>query len=116
MTRPCFHAGNVELVPNHFSEMRAILKARTNNFGRVTLASARPWDLPEINFQYFGDGLRANDPDLEAVVSGVKFVRAMNRTESKSTHNQLTRAQQTSERLDHPVVNVSWLDAVASLQ
>lgn len=56
----------------------AILKARTNNQGYVTLASEKPWDRPTINFQYFGDGLRQNDPDLEAVLNGVKFVRAMN--------------------------------------
>jgi choline dehydrogenase len=56
----------------------AILKARTSNTGRVTLASQHPWDAPEINFQYFGDGRRTGDPDLEAVVDGVKFVRAMN--------------------------------------
>jgi choline dehydrogenase len=56
----------------------AILKARTENTGRVRLASADPWDRPSINFQYFGDGRRENDPDLEAVVSGVKFVRSMN--------------------------------------
>jgi choline dehydrogenase len=60
----------------------AILKARTNNTGRVTLASKNPWDTPEINFQYFGDGKRASDPDLEAVVSGIRFVRAMNRAMS----------------------------------
>ncbi len=29
VTRPCFHAGTVDLVPNHFSEMRAILKRAT---------------------------------------------------------------------------------------
>src|SRR5262249_40981953 len=57
----------------------AILKARTSNTGYVRLASARPWDPPEINFQYFGDGARAHDPDLEAVVHGVEFVREMNR-------------------------------------
>jgi choline dehydrogenase len=56
----------------------AILKARTNNQGRVTLASDNPWDTPDINFQYFGDGRRKNDPDLDAVVSGVQFVRSMN--------------------------------------
>jgi choline dehydrogenase len=56
----------------------AILKARTNNTGRVQLSSANPWDRPSINFQYFGDGARTNDPDLEAVVDGVKFVRTMN--------------------------------------
>jgi choline dehydrogenase len=56
----------------------AILKARTQNTGRVQLASARPWDRPAINFQYFGDGQRADDPDLNAVVSGVKLARAIN--------------------------------------
>jgi choline dehydrogenase len=56
----------------------AILKARTQNTGSVKLASPNPWDRPWINFQYFGDGLRKNDPDLEAVVDGVNFVRAMN--------------------------------------
>lgn len=56
----------------------AILKARTQNTGRVELTSANPWDSPSINFQYFGDGNRENDPDLDAVVNGVKFVREMN--------------------------------------
>ena len=56
----------------------AILKARTNNTGRVRLASANPWDAPDINFQSFGDGKRQNDPDLDAVLDGVKFCRKMN--------------------------------------
>lgn len=56
----------------------AILKARTSNTGEVRLASAKPWEQPDINFQYFGDGQRKPDPDLEAVVSGVKFAREMN--------------------------------------
>jgi choline dehydrogenase len=56
----------------------AILKARTSNTGRVKLASARPWDIPDINFQYFGDGQRQNDPDLDAIVGAVRFVRDMN--------------------------------------
>src|SRR5687768_568969 len=29
VTRPCFRDGTVDLVPNHFSEMRAILKSAT---------------------------------------------------------------------------------------
>jgi choline dehydrogenase len=56
----------------------AILKARTTNTGSVHLASADPRDRPLINFQYFGDGQRQHDPDLDAVVDGVKFVRDMN--------------------------------------
>ena len=56
----------------------AILKARTENRGRVTLASASPLDTPEVNFRNFGDGGRNPDPDLEAVLAGVKFARSMN--------------------------------------
>ena len=56
----------------------AILKARTSNTGTVGLQSAAPWDPPAVNFQYFGDGTRVSDPDLDAVVAGVQFVREMN--------------------------------------
>ncbi len=56
----------------------AVLKARTDNTGEVRLASANPWDRPLINFKYFGDGDRQTDPDLDAVVNGVKFARSMN--------------------------------------
>lgn len=56
----------------------AILKARTQNTGTVCLQSSQPWDMPAINFEYFGDGSRASDPDLDAVVTGVQFVREMN--------------------------------------
>jgi choline dehydrogenase len=70
------YSKNFELHHNRFTW--AILKARTHNTGRVQLASANPWDRPSINFQYFGDGQRENDPDLDAVVNGVKFARAMN--------------------------------------
>jgi choline dehydrogenase len=71
------YSENFEYHRNRFTW--AILKARTSNTGRVTLASKNPWDTPEINFQYFGDGKRTSDPDLDAVVSGVRFVRAMNK-------------------------------------
>jgi choline dehydrogenase len=57
----------------------AILKARTQNTGSLTLNSVNAWDQPRINFKSFGDGNRADDPDLEALVDGVKFVRNMNR-------------------------------------
>jgi choline dehydrogenase len=55
----------------------AILKARTTNTGKVRLTSSNPCDMPDINFQYFGDGQRAGDPDLDAVVEGVKFARSI---------------------------------------
>ena len=56
----------------------AILKARTQNTGSLTLTSANVWDQPSINFKSFGDGQRINDPDLDALVAGVKLVRDMN--------------------------------------
>jgi choline dehydrogenase-like flavoprotein len=54
-----------------------VLKAHTNNTsGKVTLRSANPLDPPHINFHYFQE---SNDHvrDLDAVVSGVEFVRRL---------------------------------------
>jgi choline dehydrogenase-like flavoprotein len=60
----------------------AILKGHTRNGdGTVRLRSADPKDPPVINFHYFneltcpGDG--DQDPDLLALVEGVKFVRGI---------------------------------------
>ncbi len=57
-----------------------ILKAHTENRdGWVKLRSTDPRDTPEINFNYFQTISRAGksetDPDLQAVVHGVRFVR-----------------------------------------
>jgi formylglycine-generating enzyme required for sulfatase activity len=41
------------------------------------------------------------------------FVRATKRSVPKSINKEWTWAQQLSGRLDHPVVNVSWHDAIA---
>jgi choline dehydrogenase-like flavoprotein len=54
----------------------AVLKAHTNNTaGTVRLRSANPLDPPDINFHYFEEGNDTSGADLDAVVSGVKFVR-----------------------------------------
>jgi choline dehydrogenase len=56
----------------------AVLKAHTcNRDGVVRLRSSDPLDTPEINFHYFQEISKpgGNDPDLEAVLNGVKFVR-----------------------------------------
>jgi choline dehydrogenase len=53
----------------------AILKAHTNNTaGRVTLRSADPRDVPEINFHYFEEGTDG-ERDLAAVVEGLETAR-----------------------------------------
>ena len=68
----------------------AILKARTNNTaGRVTLRSANPWDVPDINFHYFSEGNDHSGEDLDSVVKGVQFVRAMNEELKKVGLHQL---------------------------
>jgi choline dehydrogenase-like flavoprotein len=56
----------------------AILKAHTNNrAGEVTLRSPDPRDMPSVNFHYFNEGNDGAGEDLNAVVDGIKFVRAM---------------------------------------
>ncbi len=58
----------------------AVLKAHTNNrAGYVKLKSANPLERPEINFRYFAEGTPDRDEDLDSVVDGVKFVRALTR-------------------------------------
>jgi choline dehydrogenase-like flavoprotein len=56
-----------------------ILKARTrNNAGTVSLQSADPRQPPKIRFRYFDEGSDRQGQDLDAVVEGIRFVRAMN--------------------------------------
>ncbi len=54
VTRPCFREGTIDLVPNNFSEMRNILRARTND--PLILATASPPD----RHGYFSLGLNAD--------------------------------------------------------
>ena len=54
ITRPCFRAGTIDLVPNNFSEMRAILAARTSD--PLILAAVSPPD----RHGYFSLGLNAD--------------------------------------------------------
>lgn len=60
----------------------AILKGHTRNTdGTVRLRSADPRDTPDINFHYFNELTCGDksilDPDLAALVEGVKFVRGI---------------------------------------
>lgn len=55
-----------------------ILKAHTQNRGgRVMLKSNDPQDVPNINFHYFEEGTDTKRRDLDAVVSGVEYVRKL---------------------------------------
>jgi choline dehydrogenase len=70
------YSSYIEAKRNYFTW--AILKAHTRNTaGRVTLRSADPRDVPDINFHYFEEGNDAEGDDLQAVVQGVEFVRRL---------------------------------------
>jgi len=52
-----------------------VLKAHTRNrSGEVTLGSSDPRDMPDVNFNYFGEG---GAEDVAAVVDGIRFVRRL---------------------------------------
>jgi choline dehydrogenase len=54
----------------------AVLKAHTvNRAGEVTLRSADPQDMPQVNFNYFQEGNDTAGEDLKSVVEGIRFVR-----------------------------------------
>jgi choline dehydrogenase len=56
----------------------AVLKAHTNNrAGEVTLRSADPRDMPQVNFRYFEEGTDDGGQDLDSVVDGIKFARKL---------------------------------------
>jgi choline dehydrogenase len=56
----------------------AILKAHTKNTGGfVRLRSTNPRDPPLVNFHYFEEGTDDEGSDLDAMVTGVKFVRSL---------------------------------------
>jgi choline dehydrogenase len=90
----------------------AILKARNNNTaGEVSLQSALPWDMPKVEFHYFSEGNDASGADLDAVVNGVEFVRAMNRhlkTLGVITDEQIPGLDKTGDSLRQFIQNEAW--------
>ena len=74
-----YFPGYSELISKHHNYLSwVVLKAHTlNTAGTVKLRSADARDTPEISFRYFEEGNDTNSEDLEAVVTGIKFVRKM---------------------------------------
>jgi choline dehydrogenase len=68
-----------KLIARHHNYLSwVVLKGHTmNSAGTVTLISADPREPPDVNFHYFEEGGDTEGEDLNAVVEGVKFVRAM---------------------------------------
>ena len=94
---------------NHFSW--AVLKAHTKNRGgRVLLRSANPQDVPEIDFHYFEDGTDQAEEDLEAVATGVRYVRdIMDKTgDLVSTENTPGPSTQTPEDVRSFIRKEAW--------
>ncbi len=90
----------------------AILKARTNNTaGEVSLRSANPCDTPQIDFHYFAEGNDTSGADLEAVVAGVDFVRAMNghlKALGLITKEEVPGSEKTGDSLRQFIRDEAW--------
>jgi choline dehydrogenase-like flavoprotein len=80
-SRDLFHAAKDGTQTSYNLWSWVILKAYTQNSGTVRLRTNKPCDPPLINFKYFGDNASPSpgaDPDMEALVDGVEFVRQLN--------------------------------------
>jgi choline dehydrogenase len=65
-----------DVVEHHDYLTWVVLKGHTSNVGgRVTLRSSDARDRPDVNFHYFDEGRPTGDDDVDAVVSGIEFVR-----------------------------------------
>ncbi|MEO7370753.1 MAG: acetyl-CoA hydrolase/transferase C-terminal domain-containing protein [Ilumatobacteraceae bacterium] len=101
VTRPCFQAGTIDLVPNNFSEMRAILKGATHD--PLVLASASPPD----RHGYFSLGLNADY--VASFIGRARFFLEAN-TQMPRTfgRNQMHVSQVAGWcEADYPLVEVS---------
>ena len=82
------YAVNYSVVKNYDRFSWIVLKSHTQNRdGEVTLRSTDPRDRPHINFHYFNTRFADNqselDPDLESIVTGVRFIRGIYRWAGK---------------------------------
>ncbi len=100
VTRPCFRAGTIELVPNNFSELRAILSDRTTD-PLVLAAASRP-----DRHGYFSLGLNADYVPRSSVGPGSSS-RPMHRCRAR-WRNQLHVSQILGwVDVDRPLVEVT---------
>lgn len=100
VTRPWFHRGTVELVPNHFSEMREILRRRTTD--PLLLAAVSPPD----RHGYFSLGTNA-DYAASFIGRARFFVEANSRMPRTFGRNQIHVSQVLGWcEVDRPLVEV----------
>jgi len=100
ITRPCFQAGTIDLVPNNFSEVSAILKARTHD--PLVLATASRPD----RHGYFSLGLNADY--VASLIGRARFFLEANRQVPRTFgRNQLHISQVVGWcEADYPLVEV----------
>ncbi len=100
VTRPCFRAGTIDLVPNNFSEMRAILKSATTD--PLVLASASPPD----RHGYFSLGLNADY--VSSFIGRARFFLEANQQMPRTFgRNQIHISQVAGwTEVDYPLIEV----------
>lgn len=101
VTRPCYRAGTVDLVPNNFSEMRTILKGATKD--PLVLAAASPLD----RHGYFSLGLNADY--VSSFVGRARFFLEANRQMPRTFgRNQIHVSQVVGwSEADYPLIEVA---------
>ena len=101
ITRPCFRAGTIDLVPNNFSEMRRILKAATSD--PLVLAAASPPD----RHGYFSLGLNADY--VSSFIGRARFFLEANAQMPRTFgRNQIHISQVVGwSQADYPLVEVT---------
>ena len=100
ITRPCFAAGTIDLVPNNFSEMKAILQLSTTD--PLVLAAASPPD----RHGYFSLGLNADY--VSSFIGRARFFLEANATMPRTFgRNQIHISQVEGwVEADYPLVEV----------
>ncbi len=101
VTRPCFAAGTVDLVPNNFSEMRAILREHTTD--PLVVAAASPPD----RHGYFSLGVSADY--VASFIGRARFFLEANRQMPRTFgRNQLHISQVVGwSEADYPLVELA---------
>jgi acyl-CoA hydrolase len=100
VTRPCFHDGTIDLVPNHFSEMRTILREQTSD--PLVLAAAS-W--PDRH-GYFSLGVSADY--VASFIGRARFFLEANRQMPRTFGRNQVHISQVAGwvEADYPLVDV----------
>jgi acyl-CoA hydrolase len=101
VTRPCFRAGTLDLVPNNFSEMSAILKETTTD--PLVLAGASPPD----RHGYFSLGLNADY--VASFIGRARFFLEANRQMPRTFGRNQVHVSQVAgwTEADYPLIEVA---------